>query len=115
MANPKIFIEATQTCESLPLQVRDQAQHYRGLRDASFDHSYLDFLDQQIQLSARGPEWTERLKKRRSALAAFCNTPHIDAHIQVENDDYWIRVDPMKKTVIYWEVYDETAEATQFT
>ena len=41
-----------------------------------FDASYLDFLNEQIALNARGDEWSKILKKRVEILNAWVGVPH---------------------------------------
>lgn len=58
------------------------------------DPSYLQFLDQQIALEPRGPEWTEVLKKRRVSLSPYVGKAVITVSV-VENDRMaTIRIDP---------------------
>jgi len=53
----------------MPECVRDSASSVAGLETSSFDVTYLEFLDQQIELNARGDEWSQRLSSRRCADA----------------------------------------------
>jgi hypothetical protein len=58
--NQTIFIQAVRAADSLPLAVREQAAAVRFFERRTFDASYLNFLREQIDLGARGPEWTAR-------------------------------------------------------
>ncbi len=39
------------------------------VREHRFDASYLEFLDAQIALDARGPEWVDLLRTRKAGLS----------------------------------------------
>jgi hypothetical protein len=93
------FVEAIQADLSLPPDLRDQATGVINLEEREFDFSYLQFLDEQISLSPRGPEWTKILKRRRKALSPYCGRVTWSGNVA----DYTVRVDPEKQTVIYWE------------
>lgn len=54
------FVSAVERCLELPQAVREAARQ-SAVEQHSFDQSYIGFLDTQIRLSPRGPEWTERL------------------------------------------------------
>ena len=99
------FIAAVRNCSDLPQSVRDAAATAQGLEERCFDSTYLDFLDQQIELNARGDEWSDRLRRRRSGLADWCDRPLLDGGIVVGPYDYWIKVDRVTQSVVYWEEY----------
>lgn len=65
--------------------------------------SYIEFLDEQIGLSPRGPEWTEILRRRRDGLRSFCRVPLVSGRIRVGRFDTWIKVDPERRSVVFWE------------
>ena len=100
-----IFVSAVERCHGLPAAVLKAARQ-STVEQHSFDQSYIDFLDIQIHLSPRGPEWTERLRKRREGLLPFMDRPLLSSSLQVGSDDYTIEVDPETKTVVYWERYE---------
>jgi hypothetical protein len=102
-----IFTIAVESSDFLPDRVRNASSQAKGIEIKVFDHSYLEFLDQQIELEPRGPEWTDRLRRRRSGLSAFCDRQLISGRIQVNNDDFTIYVDTETGAVIYWEEYKE--------
>lgn len=54
-------VESMRKSESASLEIR------------KVDPSYLDFLRKQIELGARGPEWTAILEERLKAIAPFVN------------------------------------------
>ena len=92
---------------ALPECVRDSAQSVAGIDTSSFDVTYLEFLDQQIELNSRGDAWSKRLRSRRSGLADWCDIPLIGGRITVDADDYTIKVDPKTQSVVYWEHYTD--------
>lgn len=64
------------------------------------DASYIEFLDQQIELEARGPEWNEILKKRVSALRPFVGKTVVTAQLLFEDNSLTIKIDPEEKNII---------------
>jgi len=106
MDSQTLFIEAVRTAEHVPTLVRQHAHEVAGLEETCFDESYIEFLDTQIRLSPRGPEWTERLKKRRAALFPFCGVRLLRGTIRTDGADFTVRVDPQAKAVIYCEEYE---------
>ncbi|MDB2687123.1 hypothetical protein N9Y42_07905 [Mariniblastus sp.] len=101
------FVAAVRNCLALPECVRNSAASVAGIRTSSFDVTYLEFLDEQIELNARGDEWSDRLRGRRAGLADWCDTSLIDGSITVDADEYTIKVDPKTQSVIYWEHYPD--------
>lgn len=92
---------------SIPENVKVCADSVLEISQTPFDKSYLDFLDEQIKLCPRGPEWNDRLRRRREALAPFCNQNLLSGRIQTEDLEYWIKVHPDQKIVVHWETYEE--------
>jgi hypothetical protein len=101
-----VFVEAVQNSKVLPKEVRASAESACTVRKSQFDESYIEFLDTQIRLSPRGPEWTARLRKRRRALRPFCGVPLIYGVIPLEDRHFSIYVLPEKKKVVHSEEYD---------
>ena len=99
------FIAAVRDCSDLPQSVRDAAATAQGLEESCIDSTYLDFLDEQIELNARGDEWSDRLRRRRSGLADWCDYPLLDGRIVVGPDEYAFKVDRVTQSVVYWEEY----------
>src|ERR1700674_5396052 len=64
MRHFEIFTDVVRGCQDLPTDVRTHAHEARGVGQTCFDGSYIEFLDTQIRLSPRGPEWTEILRRR---------------------------------------------------
>jgi hypothetical protein len=100
------FVTAVERCPELPNAVREAALQ-SSVEEHSFDQSYIAFLDTQIRLSPRGPEWTERLKKRREGLLPFTGRQLLRSSLHVGSDDYTVEVDPAAEAVVYWERYED--------
>jgi hypothetical protein len=107
----ELFIRVVRTCEELPDEVRARADEARGIEETCFDESYIVFLEEQIELAPRGPEWTEILRRRREGLRPFCGVPLVSGHIRVGNSRISVRVDPKRLAVVYWEKLDDFWEA----
>ena len=99
------FIAAVRNCSDLPQAVRAAAATPQGLEERCFASTYLDFLNKQIELNARGDEWSDRLRRRRSGLADWCDHPLLYGRIIVGPDGYTIEVDRVTQSVVYWEEY----------
>ncbi len=97
------FAQVVQQSEELPAVIRANALNATSVGNEPFDESYVEFLDVQIELAARGPEWTELLKRRRAALLLFCNQSLISGHITSAGRLYTVYIDPETKTVVHWE------------
>ena len=105
--SPAAFIEIVRFAEFLPLKARQHAHEITDLRKSQIDASYIEFLDSQILLSPRGPEWTSRLINRRAALHCFCGDALYSTHVTAGDSFYSIYVDPRTESVVHWEVYEE--------
>jgi hypothetical protein len=105
------FVNAVERCAELPQEVRDAARQ-SAVEQHSFDESYIAFLDTQIRLSPRGPEWAERLKRRREGLLPFTGRQLLSSSLHVASDDYWVEVDPEAEAVVYWERYKDMRNRT---
>jgi hypothetical protein len=103
----KLFVEAVWASHELPLPLREHATEVVGLDVSQFDWTYLAFLDEQIALSPRGPEWTARLMRRRAGLASFCDLPLLNGRVLAGSTEYTVKVDPATKAVVYWEEYSD--------
>jgi hypothetical protein len=100
------FSEAVMATSGLPVWVRDNVGSARGLEEKNLDRSYLDFLDDQILLASRGPEWTQVLQKRRAALANYCGKNLMSGIVSHGKRNCFIKVDPESKKILYWELWD---------
>jgi len=99
----ELFAAVVRSATELPPEVCSRAHEARGIEESCFDESYIEFLDEQIRLNPRGPEWTEILRRRREALLSFCNVQLVSGHIRTGLFDTWIQVDPKEKKVVFWE------------
>jgi hypothetical protein len=107
MPSKDIFVSAIQADESLPFELRDKAIGVTNLEERKFDSSYIEFLDGQIALGPRGPEWTEILKRRKEALLPYCDRITWSGNIA----GFTVRIDPEKQTVILWEQHEPETKA----
>ncbi len=98
---------AVQLCLELPKYVRDSVECAVEIKRRSFDESYIEFLESQIKLSPRGPDWTERLKERKKALSPFCGCDLVGGRIQVGTVEYVVEVSGESSKVVYWEKYEK--------
>ena len=106
MALFDIFIEAVQGSLTLPPEVHAHAHEALVIEQTQFDETYIEFLDTQIRLSPRGPEWTARLRQRREDLQAYCGITLVRGVVPVGDRHFSLHVMPERKTVINWEEYD---------
>jgi hypothetical protein len=103
MSLKTLFLEAVSAAKDLPETLREHAAEVSGLEEHRFDKTYIEFLDEQIGLSPRGPEWTEILKRKRTALLPYCDVTLVCGYVQDDTHDYFVEIDPSTKTVIHWE------------
>lgn len=80
------------------LTVKDVDEHV-------FDESYIQFLDQQIELNARGDAWSERLRRRRDVLATWTDRSLVRVVCTGNGREWWFDVDPESKRVLRAESY----------
>jgi hypothetical protein len=66
------FIDVVKSAAELPKALHDLSSQVTSVEEHQFDQTYIEFLDSQIQLEPRGPEWTHRLKRRKESLQPFC-------------------------------------------
>ncbi len=111
MKHVELFSEIVRACAELPADVRLQADKARGVEETRFDQSYIEFLDTQMRLSPRGPEWPEILKRRREILRPFCGVTLLSGHVRVGHFDTWVKIDLQRKAVVFWEQLDYGTEA----
>lgn len=69
----------------------------------TLEDSYIKFLDEQIKLEARGPEWSAILSKRLSALKPYVGKPVVAALLVSEDRVLSIKIDPIHNSIIYAE------------
>jgi len=100
-----VFSEAVLGCADLPQIGKDQVHHARHIEEHTFDSTYIDFLDEQIRLNARGDEWSNRLRHRRLQMAPFTDQRLISGRISIPEGDLSIEVEPSTSRVVHWEEY----------
>ena len=100
----KMFSQTVMNSRDLPSWAQSHVESARDVQMRVFDQSYIEFLDEQITLSPRGPEWTGILQKRRDVLLAFCDKPLINGVISAGRKHCSIKVDPESKTIVHWEI-----------
>jgi hypothetical protein len=105
MSSKTLFIEAVRTLSSLPESLREHAGDVTDLEEHSFDESYIEFIDTQIRLNPRGPEWMARLVRRRATLQHFCGVTLLRGRVKTGGLDFTVEVHPETKAVIHWEEF----------
>jgi hypothetical protein len=105
IAANSLFNEVVRAADDLPAELR--AGELTDCRESCFDETYVEFLDEQIELSPRGPEWTERLTTRRKGLAPFCRVRLICGHVRAGTTGYTVYIEPQSRCVVYWEEYQD--------
>ena len=98
-----ILATAILNAESVPPVLRDNAHHATHIKNTVIEASYLAFLDEQIRLCPRGPEWNAVLDRRLKLLTPFCNITLLDAHVMTPNTTFWIKVNPATGALVLWE------------
>ena len=106
MNSKALFVEAVQKMSQLPASLREHASEVTSLEQHRFDESYIEFLDTQIRLSPRGPEWTARLTRRRSALLPYCGVALLRGRVQIGKIVFTVEVHPDTRAIIHWEEYE---------
>jgi hypothetical protein len=98
-----LFVEAVRARSDLPALLRDRVTDVTNLEQHRFDESYLVFLDEQIRLGPRGPQWAERLARRRAALLPFRGLTLLRGLVQVGDSDFTVEIDLTTRAVVHWE------------
>lgn len=106
-----LLVEAVRASAELPASLREHVTEATAVEQHRFDRSYIDFLDEQIRLSPRGPEWTGFLRHRRAALSPFCDVTLVRGRVQVANRAFTVEVHPETRAVIHWEEYEMDVDA----
>ncbi len=105
MDNLQIAKKAVLDCNKLPSIIRDNIESIELLDSSEFDSTYIEFLDEQIELNARGKDWTERLSIRKKNLINFVDTLLLNIQLKVEKEEFCLKVEPNSKKVVHWERY----------
>ncbi len=100
-----VFSEAVLRCADLPQVGKEQVDDARQIEEHTFDSTYIEFLDEQIRLNARGDEWSKRLRKRRLQMAPLTDQRLISGRISIPDGDLSIEVDLATSRVVHWEEY----------
>lgn len=66
--------------------------------------SYLDFLQEQIDLKSRGPERNIVLEARLAALKKFEGQNLFFLHVFEDKSDFFLRMKPDNFAIVYWEL-----------
>jgi hypothetical protein len=98
------FVRTVLQADALPVEVRNAATSLDFVSRSTFDQSYLDFLQEQIDDAASGPEWTARVKARLAALLPYRDRLTFMGFIATEGGLWSVRVDPAKQVVIHGEL-----------
>src|SRR4051794_33371560 len=106
MDSHALFVEAVRAAADLPMVLREHAPEVMSLEEHCFDESYIAFLDTQIHLGTRGPEWTQPLTRRRAALRLFCGVTLLRGTVQVGDAAFTVEIHPESRHVVHWEEYE---------
>ena len=97
---------------SIPEAIKNHVNKARAIESHTFDHTYLEFLDEQIRLNARGNDWSQRLQVRRNHLEGYVDIELITGRIDLPNGDASVEIDPRSSSVVHWETYEYSAGAS---
>lgn len=100
-------MDAVRNCRELSDTVREKAEATGNIEIRVFDQSYIEFLEGQVALEPRGPEWNARLQKRITNLHQYTDREIANCRLRFGELDYWLKIDPITKSVIHWESYHE--------
>lgn len=90
----------------LPKSLKENVVSIRSFEERILDRSYLSFLEEQIALEPRGPEWTRVLQKRLEALKDYCGKNLLSGIISEGDKNYFITISAESKKILYWELWD---------
>jgi hypothetical protein len=107
------FSKAVMECADLPWIGKERVHDALHIEEHTFDSSYIEFLDEQIRLNARGDEWSSRLRDRRRHLAPFVDQCLIRGKIPIPDGDLSIEVESASARVIHWEEYSYSEQTDQ--
>jgi hypothetical protein len=98
-----IFIRAVLGADHLPSEVRNAATSLDFISRSTFDQSYLDFLQEQLE-GSNNTERTAQMKERLTALAPYRDVRTLVGFVPTPNELWSIRVDPVQGKVIHSEI-----------
>jgi hypothetical protein len=101
----ELFVRVLSSASAVPEVLRLHAHEACGVEERAFDETYIAFLDEQIGLSPRGPEWTARLRRRRAGLVRYCSIRMVRGRVRAGTSDFTVYIDPRVNAVAYWEEY----------
>ena len=102
-----ICVQAIAECSDLGAEARENRNAVSEIKITNVDQSYIDFLDGQIELEPRGPEWNQILMFRRAALAEHVGRELASCVLRCGTTHYSFNVDPISGSVVHFEVYEE--------
>ncbi|WP_437333118.1 hypothetical protein [Sorangium sp. So ce394] len=76
-----------------------------GVELRSVSSDYLEFLREQIELNARGEEWTAVLQRRLKALEPFEGQRVLTVMFHRKPKSLTLRIDPRSETILGYEEY----------
>jgi hypothetical protein len=73
------------------------------LEEEAFDASYIEFLEEQIRLGPRGPEWNRILEARKTALERYVDQVLVNVRVQRGHECFVARLAPPALAVVHTE------------
>ena len=105
-AGPFVSRAAVELVCARPLAELEARQAIR-FESKRLDESYLDFLEEQIALEARGPEWKVLLQARRDALGPYVGKELGCVTISGPQPFVWVKFDPQSLRVVWVEAHGD--------
>lgn len=85
-------------------QTRTGQHAVPSIEEEAVAPDYLDFLREQIELGARGPEWSDMLRQRLTALEPFVGKQLLVAMFHCKPHSATVRINPEIKVLVHAEV-----------
>jgi hypothetical protein len=110
----KTLSEQAKTFPDLPSWARELCDRSFGeihdlgkvsLETKKFDQSYIDFLQEQIEMNARGAKWSALLQRRMDALEPSVGKDLGFLSITTTGHVLWVRFDPDNYRVLWVEAH----------
>ncbi len=99
----EVFVKAVAKSGCLPEEIRIEADAFVEVEEHTITASYLAFLDEQIDLEPRGPEWSAVLRTRKGALEPFRGQSLIRGHLFKTAIIHYVEVCPRSLKVVLFE------------